>query len=198
MPAKYHGMAIILIPCAKPETILAINNKPIAFFFFIWYKNTTFEMMNDKIYDLKIVKERIRHYCAVMDRCQFQVINKLKSYGVSNALIDEILIELIQNKYVDEERFARSFSSGKFKIKRWGRKKIAFELSKLKVPKSCIELAMTEIDDADYMDTITHLTHKKYNLLNDKNTFIRKKKVVDYMLRKGFESDIVWSSVHKL
>jgi len=155
-------------------------------------------MMNDKIYDLKIVKERIRHYCAVMDRCQFQVINKLKSYGVSNALIDEILIELIQNKYVDEERFARSFSSGKFKIKRWGRKKIAFELSKLKVPKSCIELAMTEIDDADYMDTITHLTHKKYNLLNDKNTFIRKKKVVDYMLRKGFESDIVWSSVHKL
>ena len=66
-------------------------------------------MMNDKIYDVKIVKERIRHYCALMDRCQYQVITKLKSYGVSDALADEILIELIQNKYLDEERFARSF-----------------------------------------------------------------------------------------
>jgi len=177
---------------------LAVNNKPIAFLFFIGYKNTTFEMMNDKIYDLKIVKERIRHYCAIMDRCQFQVINKLKSYGVSNALTDEILIELIQNNYVDEERFARSYCSGKFKIKRWGRKKIAFELSKLKVSKSCIELGMTEIDNVDYIDTITHLIHKKLSLLKDKNTFTRKKKVVDYMLRKGFESDIVWACVHKL
>ena len=99
-------------------------------------------MMNDKIYDVKIVKERIRHYCAVMDRCQYQVITKLKSYGVSDSLANEILIELIQNKYLDEERFARSFCSGKFKIKRWGRKKIAYELSKLKVPKSCVLLGM--------------------------------------------------------
>ena len=191
-------MAIILIPCAKPETILAINNKPIAFLFFIGYKNTTFEMMNDKIYDLKIVEERIRHYCAVMDRCQFQVINKLKSYGVSNALIDEILIELIQNKFVDEERFARAYCSGKFKIKKWGKRKIAFELSKLKVPKSCISLGMQEIDEQDYRDTITQLAHKKHAMLKDKNPFVKKKKIADYILRKGFESELVWECVHKL
>ena len=155
-------------------------------------------MMKDKIYDVKIVKERIRHYCVVMDRCQYQVITKLKSYGVSNALADEILIELIQNKYLDEERFARSFCSGKFKIKRWGRKKIAFELSKLKVPKSCILLSMSEIDDADYKNVIRQLANKKMALLNDKNTFIRKKKVVDYLIRKGYESELVWSHVHKL
>ena len=140
--------------------------------------------MNDKIYDVKIVKERIRHYCAVMDRCQFQVITKLKSYGVSDSLADEILIELIQNKYLDEERFARSFCSGKFKIKRWGRKKIAFELSKLKVPKSCISLAMLEIDDADYKDIIKYLANKKMALLKDKNIFVRKKKVVNYLITK--------------
>ena len=155
-------------------------------------------MMNDKIYDVKIVKEKIRHYCAVMDRCQYQVITKLKSYGVSDALADEILIELIQNKYVDEERFARSYCSGKFKIKRWGRKKIAFELSKLKVPKSCVSLGMSEIDDADYKDVIRHLANKKFALLKDKNTFVRKKKVVDYLLRKGYESELVWPYVHKL
>jgi len=155
-------------------------------------------MMNDKIYDVKIVKERIRHYCTVMDRCQYQVIIKLKSYGVSDTLADEILIELIQNKYLDEERFARSFCSGKFKIKRWGRKKIAFELSKLKVPKSCVLLGMSEIDDVDYEDVIRHLANKKMAMLKGKNTFIRKKKVVDYLIRKGYESDLVWSFVHKL
>jgi regulatory protein len=154
--------------------------------------------MNDKIYDLKIIKERIRHYCAVMDRCQYQVVTKLKSYGVSDGLVDDILVELIQHKYVDEERFARSFCSGKFKIKRWGRKKIAFELSKLKVSKSCVTLGMTEIDDVDYNNTITQLANKKLSLLKDKNPFVRKKKMVDYLLRKGYESDLVWSCVHKL
>ena len=154
--------------------------------------------MNDKIYDVKIIKEKIRHYCAIMDRCQYQVITKLKSYGLSDVLADEILIELIQNKYLDEERFARSFCSGKFKIKRWGRKKIAFELSKLKVPKSCVLLGMSEIDDADYEDVIRYLANKKMAMLKDKNTFIRKKKVVDYLIRKGYESDLVWSFVYKL
>ena len=154
--------------------------------------------MNSKIYDVKIVKERIRHYCAVMDRCQYQVITKLKSYGVSDSLADEILIELIQNKYLDEERFARSFCSGKFKIKRWGRNKIAFELSKLKVPKSCILLAMSEIDNIDYKNVIRHLANKKMASLKDKNSYVRKKKVVDSLLRKGYESELVWSYVHKL
>ena len=154
--------------------------------------------MNGKIYDVKIVKERIRHYCAVIDRCQYQALKKLKSYGVSDTLANEILIELIQNKYLDEERFARSFCSGKFKIKRWGRKKIAFELSKLKVPQSCVLLGMSEIDDADYEDVIRHLANKKMAMLKHKNTFIRKKKVVDYLIRKGYESDLVWSFVHKL
>ena len=155
-------------------------------------------MMNDKIYDVKIIKERIRHYCAVMDRCQYQVITKLKSYEVSDTLADEILIELIQNKYLDEERFARSFCSGKFKIKRWGRNKIAFELSKLKVPKSCILLAMSEIDNIDYKNVIRHLANKKMASLKDKNSYVRKKKVVDSLLRKGYESELVWSYVNKL
>ena len=186
------------MPWAKPDIMLAINSKPIAFLFFIGYKNTTFEMMNDKIYDVKIVKERIRHYCAVMDRCQYQVVAKLKSFGLSDGLTDDILVELIQNKYVDEERFARSYCSGKFKIKRWGRKKIAFELSKLQVPKSCITLGMSEIDDADYVEVIAHLANKKMTLLKDKNVFVRKKKVVDYLLRKGYESELVWTYVHKL
>lgn len=154
--------------------------------------------MNEKIYDLKIIKVRIRHYCAITDRCQYQVKGKLKSYGLSDALSDDLLIELIQDKFVDEERFARSFCSGKFKIKRWGRKKIAFELSKLKVPKSCVELGMQEINDTDYEEMLKYLAIKKMDSIKGENLFVRKKKVVDYLLRKGYESESVWSFVHKL
>jgi len=154
--------------------------------------------MGDKIYDIKVAREKIQHYCAVMDRCQYQVMTKLKSYGISATLSEDILIELIQNNFVDEERFARAFSSGKFKIKKWGKRKIAFELSNLKVPKSCITLGLEEIDEQDYLDTIQHLAHKKYAMLKDKNIFVKKKKVVDYILRKGYESELVWECVHKL
>ena len=86
--------------------------------------------MKSKIYDLKEVKSRIRFYCAKEDRCQQQVMDKLLDYGVSVGVSEEILLELIQEKYVDEERYARSFCSGKFKIKKWGRRKIIFELKK--------------------------------------------------------------------
>lgn len=154
--------------------------------------------MAGKIYDVKIAKEKIQHYCAVMDRCQFQVMAKLRSYGLSQPLSEEILIDLIQNKFVDEERFSRAFCSGKFKIKKWGKRKIAFELAKLKVPKSCISIGMKEIDESDYLDTIAQLADKKYALLKDNNIFVRKKKVVDYLIRKGFESEVVWECVHKL
>ncbi len=178
--------------------MFARNNKPIAFLFFIGYKNTTFERMGEKIYDIKVAKEKIQHYCAIMDRCQFQVMTKLKSYGLSAELSEDILVELIQNKFVDEERFARAYCSGKFKIKKWGKRKIAFELSKLKVPKSCISIGMQEIDEQDYSNTITQLAHKKHAMLKDKNPFVKKKKIVDYILRKGFESELVWECVHKL
>jgi len=154
--------------------------------------------MGDEIYEIKIAKEKIQMYCAIMDRCQYQVMTKLKSYGLSTALSEEILIDLIQNKFIDEERFARAFCSGKFKIKKWGKRKIAFELSKLKVPKSCVFLGMDEIDEQDYLDTISHLAEKKNSMLKDKNMFVRKKKVVDYLLRKGFESELVWECVNKL
>ena len=78
--------------------------------------------MGEKIYDIKVAKEKIQHYCAIMDRCQFQVMTKLKSYGLSAGLSEDILVELIQNKFVDEERFARAYCSGKFKIKKWGKR----------------------------------------------------------------------------
>ena len=179
--------------------ILAIKSNVIACLFFIHAKvSLSLDKMKSKIYDLKEVKSRIRFYCAKEDRCQKQVIDKLLDYGVSICASEEILLELIQEKYVDEERYARSFCSGKFKVKKWGRRKIIFELKKKRVSEVCIQKGLEEIDEAAYLQTLQQLLEKKKNLTKDTNQFIRKKKMVDYVVRKGYESDLVWEAVHKL
>lgn len=154
--------------------------------------------MKTKIYDLNHVKTRIRHYCAKEDRCQQQVMHKLSDYGVSLAVSEDILVELIQGKYVDEERYARSFCSGKFKINKWGRRKIIFELKKKKISEVCIQKGLEEIDEEAYLHSLQQLLEKKKKTIKEINEFVRKKKMVDCVVRKGFESDLVWEAVHKL
>lgn len=154
--------------------------------------------MEGKVYDLKEAKLRIENYCAKQDRCQQQVLEKLRSFGLSEGLVETFLIELIQTNYVDEERYSRSFCSGKFKIKKWGRRKIIFELKKKKVSKECIQKGLEEIDESDYIVSLDYLLNKKNTMLKDKNLFVRKRKIVDYVIRKGYEPDLVWERVHIL
>lgn len=166
--------------------------------FFIKYKNTIFDLMEGKIYDLKIVNEKIRNYCAIMDRCQHQVFQKLQKYGVSDHHSHDILIELIQQDFLNEERFAKSYSSGRFKIKKWGKRKISYQLSLLKVSKECINSGLLEIDDEEYSETLNSLAEQKYLALKDKNLFVRKRKVANYLVSKGYESELVWNKISSL
>ena len=154
--------------------------------------------MESKIYDIKRSKFLIRNYCAKSDRCQFQVLEKLKAYRVSDGVSEDILIELIQEDYVNDQRFADSFCSGKFKIKKWGRKKIVFELKKLKISRVCIDSALKTIDFDDYISVANDLIQKKSLTLKDKNIFTKKKKLADYMMRKGYESEFVWDCIRQL
>jgi regulatory protein len=154
--------------------------------------------MESKIYDIKRSKFLIRDYCAKSDRCQYQVLEKLKTYGVSYEVSQEILIELIQENFVNDQRFADSFCSGKFKIKKWGKKKIVFELKKLKISSVCIDSALKTIDFDQYTQTANDLLIKKSLLLKDKNIFVKKKKMADYMIRKGYESEFVWDCIRQL
>lgn len=154
--------------------------------------------MEHKIYDLKEAKLRIEQYCVKEDRCQQQVLDKLRNYGLSSGVAEDFLTDLILGKFVDEERYARSFCRGKFKIKKWGRRKIIFELKKKKVSAVCIAKGLEEIEEEEYLESLITLLHKKEVLVKDKNPFVRKKKMVDYMVRKGYESDLVWEAVRKL
>lgn len=178
--------------------MLAKNNKLIAFLFFIEYKSTTFEGMEGELIDIKLIKQKIQHYCAIQDRCQSQVTKKLKAYGASSLQMDTLISELKDDDFLNEERFARTFCSGKFKINKWGKQKIAFELSKLQVSKKHIQIGMQEVNHSDYLDKIKVLSKKKFHLLREPNQYIRKQKVVNYLTSKGYESDLAWTCVNQL
>ena len=154
--------------------------------------------MHDKrVYDLKIAIERLKNYCALQDRCQSDVTQKMKEWGLLEMTQNHILEILIQEKYVDEERFAQSFCRGKFVIKKWGKVKITNELKKKKISNICIKKGLEEIDLNEYNLLLENLLSKKNNTLRDKNHFTRKSKLARFLIQRGFEGNLVWDKIRE-
>lgn len=148
--------------------------------------------MQKKVYDLKIVKQKIEYFCAYQERCQSEVLSKLNKLGVSSETAKIVLSDLIQNNFVDEERFAETFASGKFRMKSWGKFKIAQHLKQKNVSEYCINKALGSIDQDEYNQVIKALCEKKIAQLADKsnNQFQIAQKVKTYMFSKGFEPEL--------
>ena len=155
-------------------------------------------MHNKRVYDVSIAIERIKNYCALQDRCQWDVLEKMREWGLQQATKDHILEILINDKYVDEERYAESFCRGKFRIKNWGKRKITNELKRKQISIICINIGLQEIDDNDYNQVLEKLFHKKNATLKDKNHFIRKTKTANFLIQRGFESNLVWDKIREL
>tara|TARA_Y100000385_G_scaffold53492_1_gene50917 strand:+ start:8067 stop:8534 length:468 start_codon:yes stop_codon:yes gene_type:complete len=151
-----------------------------------------------KIYDLNIAREKIQAYCAYQERCHKEVTMKLKSWGLIQEAIDVLITELIQFNFLNEERYARSFARGKFRIKKWGKMKIRMALKKRDVYFKCIDLAMLEIDDKAYLNTLKHLLQKKNETLKETNSYKRKIKLTRYLVTKGYEYDLIHDTLVKL
>jgi len=135
---------------------------------------------------------KVKHFCAYQERCHSEVKDKLYGYGLTASEADQIIGTLIEQNYLNEERFAISYAGGHFRTKDWGRIKIKYQLKKKMVSDYCIKKALASIETDDYMKTLTRLAEQKLKLLkSEKNQFIRKKKLQDYLLQKGFETDLV-------
>lgn len=130
---------------------------------------------------------KITHFCAYQERCIQDVKIKLKSLGVTENLFDTIIIELIKDNFVNEERFAKLYTSGKFRIKKWGKSKIYKALQQKKVPELFILGALNEINDLEYYQTLEHLLKKKNNEINDENLMKRNEKLINFAHSKGYE-----------
>jgi regulatory protein len=155
-------------------------------------------MLKKRVYDIKIAVERLRNYCALQDKCQWDVIKKMQEWGLLKISQNHILEMLIQEQYVDEERYSRSFCRGKFNIKKWGKIKITNELKKKKISAVCISKGLEEINDLEYQNELDNQFHKKKCSINEKNYFIKKKKLATYLINKGYESDLVWNKISEL
>ena len=154
-------------------------------------------MQNNKVYTVKEATERIQSFCAIQDRCQWEVEKKMKEWKISDEIIENILTDLILDKFVDEQRFSESFCRGKFRIKRWGKVKIKNELKIKKISKNCIDKGLLQIKNEEYMEVLKYLYIKKRNSLKDTNQFIRKGKIAKHLQQKGFESNMIWELINK-
>jgi regulatory protein len=135
---------------------------------------------------------KIRHYCAYQERSHREVKTKLRSFGLSFTQIDDILAQLITDGFLNEERFAKAFAGGKFRMKQWGRLKIENELQAHGLTARCIAIGLKEINSADYRKTLEKLLDKKLQEYAPLDAFTQKKKAAAFAIAKGYEPDLVW------
>lgn len=156
-----------------------------------------FEQMNEKL-TFNEAKLKLEYYCSYQERCHLDVVDKLKQLQVSKPYIDEITVHLIQNDFLNEERFARSFARGKHRIKHWGKIRIVNELKQRQISAPNIKCALSEISDEEYQDTLEKLSERHWDTIRETNAQKKKKKFCDYLLRKGWESNLVYEKLKQL
>ena len=162
--------------------------------------NTKNTCLNQKTkgYTIQEATKKIESYCAYQDRCHKEVASKLRDMGMIPMAIDQIMGQLISDKFLNEERFARSFARGKFNIKKWGKSRIVNELKQREISKYNITAALQEIDANEYRTTLDTLAKKRLAQLNEPNLQKRKKKLADYLLYRGWESHLVYEKLQEL
>lgn len=141
---------------------------------------------------LKNAKLKAARYCAYRERTQKEVRLKLHHYGLWGDDAEQVIAELITEGFINEERFAIAYAGGKFRLKKWGRLKIRQGLEFHELTEYCINKALAAIDDSDYYHTLTNLIRVKWQKLKMEDPYIRRHKVAQHVLAKGFEPELIW------
>lgn len=137
---------------------------------------------------------KIKAYCAYQERCHNEVKQKLYGYGLYTREVDQLMAMLIEENYLNEERFARMFAGGKFRMKAWGRIKITQELKRRKISPYLIRVAMKEIDPDVYQQRLSQLAEKKWASLKGKK-IEKTAKTTQFLMQKGFELPLIQSTL---
>lgn len=140
----------------------------------------------------KEAKQKAASYCAYQERCQKEVREKLYTYGLPSDEVEDLLAYLISEGYINEERFARTFAGGKFRLKKWGRNKIINELKIRQISPYCIEKGLSEIEEEEYLSTLASLIEKKTMNFQSDDPLKSKNRIAEFLIRKGYEKVLVW------
>jgi regulatory protein len=134
---------------------------------------------------------KIRGFCAFQERCIHDVEEKLHEWKVGQKHAEKIIEQLIKDDYLNEERFARSFAGGKFRINHWGKTKIIYELERKQVPDLIIQIGLQEIEDDEYEETLREILQRKNREISEKDPWKRKQKLVAYGAQKGYDYGLI-------
>lgn len=142
--------------------------------------------------------QKAARYCAYQERCHNEVRHKLAEWGLYGEHAETVLVKLIEQNFLNEERFARAFAGGKFRVKQWGRHKIRRELKVRGISEYCIQEGLKEIEEADYNKTLKGLLKDKLKSLKSENFLLSRQKCYHYAATKGYESEAIWKAFEDL
>lgn len=140
---------------------------------------------------------RASSFCAYQERTQQEVRDKLYGEGVNKDVIEETIVRLIEENFLNEERFAKAYAGGKFRMKKWGRLKIKNNLKRKGLSDYCIRKGMQEIEEKDYEKTLEDLLEKKSAEIKVKNRLLQKNRLSRYLIGKGYEAELVWEKINE-
>ena len=149
-------------------------------------------------YTVEEAKKGLERYCSYQDRCHKEVQQKLFKMRMIPEACELIILHLMEHDFLNEERYAKSFARGKFNIKNWGKIRIVNELKQKNISKYNIETALKEIEEEEYHSRIKFLAVKKYELLSEPDNFKKRQKLIDFLMRKGYENYLVYDVVKEI
>lgn len=156
-----------------------------------------FEPTARKIYSREQAFARAQHYCAYQERSQDEVRNKLYDWGLHKRDVEELISLLVQDNFINEERFALAYAQGKFRIKNWGKARIKQGLKLKKVPDKLIGKALMNIDTDEYYSALLRIITKKAATLAEKNRIKNYYRLTQFAAGKGYESDLIRSALEE-
>ncbi len=139
--------------------------------------------------------QKVRYFCSYQERSHYEAAEKLYGFGLRKIEVEPLISQLIEEGYLNEERFAAQFTGGKFRIKKWGRVKIQHELKQKRVSSYSIKKAMKEIDEAEYLAVLQKLVAQKWKSLKGEQYLNRMAKTTQFLLQRGFESDLISKAI---
>jgi regulatory protein len=138
--------------------------------------------------------QKLQSYCAYQERCHQEVTQKLYELGFRGDAADQIIAKLIEDNFLNEERFAIAYARGKFRIKRWGKIRIRQDLKMRNIPEYSLKKAMQAIDEeGGYIETLQHVILVKSK--DYEGDAQKKEKLAAHAMRKGFESELIWDTL---
>jgi len=141
---------------------------------------------------------KIKHFCSYQERSHYEVKEKLYGFGLNKLEVETLISQLIEEDYLNEQRFAEQFTGGKFRQKQWGKIKIVYELKQKKVSEYNIKKALALIPIDDYKKTLLKLATTKWNTLKNEQYINREVKTTNYLLQKGYEHNLIKEAIQQL